>query len=67
MMSADQPTAPLIFSYNQQGSTTFQALGNSANLSLVGGVTTSGPLIQEDCALRAENGSSWEYPKQTST
>jgi hypothetical protein len=52
-------------SYNQQISTTAQTLGNSAGINLIGGGSTSGSLILEDCALQAKNGSSWKYPNQT--
>jgi hypothetical protein len=52
--------------YNQAGSTTFQTLGGSADVDLIGGVSTSGPLIKENCALHSENGTSWDYPDQTS-
>ncbi|KAF9652076.1 acid protease [Thelephora ganbajun] len=52
-------------SYNQQGSTTVKTLSDSANVNLIGGTSTSGPLIKEDCFLHAKNGSSWNYPNQT--
>ena len=55
-----------IFRYNQNDSTTFQALGNSAGVNLIGNTSTSGPLIKEHCSLHMKNGSSWDYPNQTS-
>jgi len=57
---------PTIFRYDQKDSTTFQALGNSASVNLIGGASTSGPLIKEHCSLHTKNGSSWDYPNQTS-
>jgi len=52
-------------SYDQKDSTTYQSLGNSSGISLIGNASTSGPLIKETCTLHAENGSSWDYTDQT--
>ncbi|KAF9785899.1 aspartic peptidase domain-containing protein [Thelephora terrestris] len=58
-------TCGTVNSYNEQNSTTAISLPNSASINLIGGASTSGPLIKEDCFLHAQNGSSWNYPNQT--
>jgi hypothetical protein len=58
-------TCGSVDSYNEQNSTTATSLPNSAGINLIGGASTSGSLIKEDCALHAKNGSSWSYPNQT--
>lgn len=65
-VNANQQTILLIFRYHTEGSTTVNVLGNSASVNLTNGASTSGPLIQEDCALHTSNGSLWSYPDQTS-
>jgi hypothetical protein len=54
-----------VSSYNQQNSTTVKSLPDTDALDLIGGGSTSGPLIKEDCALGAKNGTSWPYRNQT--
>jgi len=51
--------------YNQSKSTTASSLGGNGSFTLLGGGSTSGQLIKEDCQLPTDNGSLWAYPGQT--
>lgn len=51
--------------YNQSASTSAKSLDLSDEVSLVSGAF-SGTVIKENCDMKTSNGSSWNYPNQTS-